>query len=266
MHDRAGRIPGRVALVTGASSGLGAEFAQQLAAAGFGLVLVARRDDRLQEQAYALRTPGRSVEVLPADLGDRAATERVAERLADPRRPIDVLVNNAGFAVGTPLTAEDAGPHDRAYEVMCRATLVLGGAAARAMVTRRQGTIINVSSLAGLLAMGSYSAAKAWVTSYSQGLSAELRGTGVTTTALLPGWVRTEFHDRPGVGRTGIPRPLWLQPEPVVRQCLRDAARGRTVSVPSVRYRLIGGFLRHAPRAVPRGISAYILARRRNER
>ena len=257
-------LPGRVALVTGATSGLGAEFARQLARLGFDLILVGRRVDRLEERAAELRALGRSAEVLPADLGDRDAVDRVAARLADPERPVDVLVNNAGFAWRTPLTAADAAAHDRVYEVMCRAPLVLAATAARGMRQRGSGAIINVSSLTGLLTSGSYAASRAWMIVYSQSLAVELKGTGVTATALLPGWMRTEFHDAAG-GRRGIPRPLWVDTAPVVRICLRDAAAGRVVSVPTARYKLIGGFLRHAPRGLVRVISGEIMGRRRAE-
>lgn len=255
---------GRVALVTGAGSGLGAEFARQLAGRGFDLILVARRVDRLEERAAELRAMGRTVEVLAADLGERDAVDGVAARLADPERPVDVLVNNAGFAWRTPLTAADPSVHDHVFEVMCRAPLVLSATAAGRMTARGNGTIINVSSLTGLLTSGSYAAAKAWMLTYSQALSIELRGTGVNVTTLLPGWVRTEFHDAAG-GRRGIPEPLWVDTEPVVRICLRDAAAGRVVSTPTTRYRMIGGFLRHAPRGVVRAISSEIMGRRRAE-
>jgi uncharacterized protein len=257
-------LPGRVALVTGATAGLGAEFARQLAGRGFDVILVGRRVDRLEERAAEVRALGRAAEVLAADLGDRDAVDGVAARLADRERPVDVLVNNAGFAWRTPVTSPDWSAHDRVYEVMCRAPLVLAAAAAGGMVERGRGTIINVSSLTGLLTSGSYAASRAWMTTYSQSLSVQLKGTGVTATALLPGWMRTEFHDAAG-GRRGIPGPLWVDTEPVVRICLRDAAAGRAVSVPTVRYRVIGSFLRHAPRGMVRAISAEIMGRRRAE-
>ena len=122
---------------------------------------------------------------------------------------------------------------------MCRTVLVLGGAAGRAMRDRGAGTIINVSSTAGFVTMGSYSAVKAWVTSYSEGLSVELRGTGVQVTALMPGWVRTEFHTRAGIKGSSIPGVLWLDADRLVEDCLRDVARGRPVSIPSKRWKVI---------------------------
>ncbi|WP_119869525.1 SDR family NAD(P)-dependent oxidoreductase [Frondihabitans sp. 762G35] len=252
-----------VALVTGGTSGIGAEFARQLAHRGYDLVLVARDEVRLETTAAELRVLGRTVEILPADLADRAAVDRVADRLADPDRPIELLVNNAGFGMHVPLTSEDVSAHDLGFEVMCRAVLVLSGAAARGMRERGSGRIVNVSSTAGLLAMGTYSAIKAWVTSFSEGLSVELRGTGVTVTALLPGWVRTEFHQRAGIRASSIPNSLWLDTEQLVSACLRDVDRGKVISIPTVRYRVLVGLLRHAPKSAVRAVSAKISSSRR---
>jgi len=253
------------ALVTGATSGIGAEFARQLARRGDDLVIVARDVPRLEAMAVELRTLGREVELLPADLSLRAEVERVAARLEDPDRPIDLLVNNAGFSVGTPLTATDVTRIDLGFEVMMRTVLVLAGAAARGMRARGRGRIVNVSSTAGFITMGAYSAIKAWVTSYTEGLSNELRGTGVTATALCPGWVRTEFHTRGGIAESSIPGPMWLEVEPTVRAALRDAERGRVISIPSVRYKAMIGLARHVPRSTVRWVSRRISKSRRGE-
>ena len=253
-----------VALVTGGTSGIGAAFARALAARGDDVVLVARSADRLEEMALELRSMGGSVEIIQADLSDRDAVTRVAARLEDPRHPIDLLVNNAGFGVHTRLTDPDVDIHDRAFDVMCRAVLVLSGAAARAMTARGHGRIINVSSTAGYIAMGSYSAIKSWVTSFSEGLSVELRGSGVGVTALCPGWVRTEFHQRAGIRSSSIPGPLWLEAKPVVEACLRDADRGKVISIPTIRYRVLIWFARHLPRRAIRAISASISSSRRD--
>jgi short-subunit dehydrogenase len=253
-----------VALVTGGTSGIGAAFARAIAGRGDDLVLVARSADRLQEMAAELRSTGRSVEIIQADLSDRAAVARVAARLEDPERPIDLLVNNAGFGIHGSLTDPDVAAHDRAFEVMGRAVLVLSGAAARAMRTRGRGRIINVSSTAGFMTMGSYSAIKSWVTSFSEGLSVELRDTGVGVTVLCPGWVHTEFHQRAGIRSGSIPKFMWLRAESLVRACLRDADRGRVISIPSLRYRVIVWFARHLPRSVVRAISASISSSRRD--
>ncbi|MDX3238323.1 SDR family oxidoreductase [Streptomyces sp. ME03-5709C] len=257
---------GRVALVTGGTSGIGAAFARVLADRGWDLVLVARERPRLDRMAVELASVGRAVEVLAADLSDRADVERVAARLRDPARPVDLLVNNAGFGVHTPMTSADTAVHDRAIEVMGRTVLVLAGAAGRAMRERGHGAIVNVSSTAGFVTMGSYSAVKAFATSLSEGLANELHGTGVTVTALCPGWVRTEFHLRAGIRSSGIPEFLWLDAERLVEACLRDVGRGRVISVPGLRYRSLIWFTRHLPRRTVRWISRRISSSRDDSR
>ncbi|TPW71494.1 SDR family oxidoreductase [Schumannella sp. 10F1B-5-1] len=252
------------ALVTGGTSGIGAAFARALAQRGDDLVLVARDAARLEEVANELRALGRQVEVLPADLANRADVDRVATRIEDAERPIDLLVNNAGFSVHTKLTSRSIEDHDRAFEVMVRAVLVLGGAAGRAMRARGRGAIVNVSSTAGFITMGAYSSIKAWVTSYTEGLANELHGTGVTATALCPGWVHTEFHERAGIPKSSIPNFLWLDAEPLVATCLRDVERGRVISLPSVRYKVLIWLLRHLPKAAVRAISRKISSGRRD--
>jgi hypothetical protein len=246
------------ALVTGASVGIGRSFAEHLARRGSDLVLVARDEARLEELAGRLRSEhGRAVEVLVADLTDPEARGRVERRLAEPgdAAPVDLLVNNAGFGVHYALANPDPSPHEQAIDVMIRAVLILGGAAARAMRARGSGAIVNVSSTSGFVTMGSYSAIKAWATSYSEGLANELRGSGVTVTALCPGWVRTEFHERAAIGTSKIPGVLWLEAEPLVATCLADVERGKVISIPSRRYQALILAVRLAPRVAVRAAS-----------
>jgi short-subunit dehydrogenase len=252
------------ALITGGTSGIGAAFARALAARGDDLILVARSVERLESTAAELRGlgTGSRIEILSADLSNRADVERVAARLEDPERPVDLLVNNAGFGIHARLTSKDVTEHDRGFEVMCRAVLVLSGAAARSMRPRHAGTIVNVSSTAGYITMGSYSAMKAWVTSFTESLSVELHGTGIQVTALCPGWVRTEFHQRAGIRASSIPGPMWLDADELVAACLRDVARGRVLSVPTARYRAVIWMLRHAPRGLVRAVSGRISSSR----
>lgn len=239
------------ALVTGASAGLGAEFARQLAALGHHLVLVARSTGRLEALAAEVRAAsGVEVEVLSANLSDRADLDRVAARVGEPGRPVDVLVNNAGFGTTATLLDEDTSEHERAIAVMATAPLVLGTAAARAMRERGHGRIINVASLSAWNTQGSYSAVKSYTKLWSEALAGELAGTGVTVTALCPGWVRTEFHDRAGLEASGIPGPVWVDAERCVRECLEDAGRGRVLSIPTKRWKAAAFALQHAPRGV----------------
>ncbi|GLZ01589.1 SDR family NAD(P)-dependent oxidoreductase [Actinoplanes sp. NBRC 103695] len=252
------------ALITGATAGLGAAFVDALATRGMDLVLVARDEARLQREAARLRASGRVVEVLVADLADRSDVDRVASRLSDASAPIELLVNNAGFGLHTRLTTgpADLAELDRAIDVMARAVLVLSAAAGRAMRERGRGRTINVSSTAGFVSMGTYSAIKAFVTTFTESLANELHGTGVTVTALTPGWVHTEFHDRAGISKSKIPGPLWLDATFVAEQALHDADRGRVISNPSVRYKALIWFARHLPRSAMRGVSRALSGRR----
>jgi short-subunit dehydrogenase len=239
-----------IAMVTGATAGIGNAFARALAARGTHLVLVARDAPRLADVARRLRERhGVDVEVIAADLADREQLERVADRLRDHARPVDLLVNNAGFTVRQHFVGGDLGAEERLLDVLVRAVLVLSSAAAPGMVERRRGALVTVSSVAAFMPSGTYSAAKAWATTFTLSLAAELSGTGVTATALCPGYVRTEFHGRAGIRMGRLPRWAWLDVDRLVADCLRDVARGRSVSIPGLRYRLAVVALRHLPLA-----------------
>lgn len=241
------------ALVTGGTSGLGLEFARALAARGCALVIVARDAERLAKTADQLRWRyGVDVETIVADLAARDDVDVVAARLLDADSPVDILVNNAGHGLHVPLLTEDTTSIEQAHDVMIRAVLVLGGAAGRAMVTRGRGVVVNIASVAGLVPMGPYSAIKSWVRLYSESLSLELAGTGVQATAVLPGWVRTEFHDRAGIRTTSIPNFLWLEADRVVADALGAIEKGKVLTVPSRRFALLAFLAQHAPRLLVR--------------
>ena len=244
------------ALVTGASAGLGEEFAWQLATAKHDLVLVARDAVRLERLAEELRAyAGVHVEVLPADLAVRAEVERVAERLRQEERPVGLLVNNAGYTTHQRFVTGDVEAEERMLDVMVTAVLVLSRAAVEPMVARGRGAILNVASVAALMTSGTYSAAKAWVRTFTEGLAVELEGTGVTATALCPGLTRTEFHERAGLRRVG-PDTAWLDRDRVVAQALADVRRGAVISTPSARYALASTVLQHLPRSAVRSLQA----------
>ena len=227
------------ALVTGASAGLGAEFVRQLAADGFSLVLVARDEARLRALADELAAArGTEVEVLAADLLEHDDLERVAARLADDARPVDVLVNNAGFAVAEPFHASAIEDERRMHELLSWVPLRLAHAALPGMRARRRGGILNVASLAGRLPSGTYSAAKAQLLMLSRALRAQYRRDGVVVTALLPGFVATEFHERMGVDATTVPEIGWADVSAVVRDGLRALRTRRGIVVADWRYRL----------------------------
>lgn len=240
------------ALITGATAGLGAAFATRLAAGFHDLVLVARNEERLTEVAAALQeTYGVSVEVLAADLTTVEGLALVEARLADATRPIDMLVNNAGIGLGHSFLTNTVEDEERMLRLNVFAVMRLAHAVLPVMARRRHGDIVNVSSVAGFgpTAPGStYSATKAWVTNFSESLFMALRGKGVRVMALCPGYVRTEFHERAGIETDAIDQRLWLNADDVVRTGLADLRRGRAISTPSVRYKVLGGLVRHVPR------------------
>lgn len=244
------------ALITGASAGLGLEFAWQLATAKHDVVLVARGTERLERLAAQLQAAaGVNVEVLTADLTVRADLERVADRLRDPERPVGLLVNNAGLGLNQPFVGGDLEVEERALDVMVRAVLVLSHAAAGAMVERGRGAILNVSSMASYMVSGTYSAHKAWVATFTEGLAVELKGTGVTATVVLPGLVHTEFHERAGIDLSSLPDIAWLTVDAVVSTALADVRRGAVISTPSLRYQAVAGVAHVLPRAVVRALA-----------
>lgn len=248
------------ALVTGATAGLGLEFAWQLATARHHLVLVARDEQRLEQVAGQIRAAaGVDVEVIRADLALPDDVERVAERLrvtgeeeGASRRPVGLLVNNAGFGLRHRFTKDDLESELRALDVMVRAVLILSHAAAGQMKHRGRGAILNVGSVAALMASGTYAAHKAWVRTFTEGLAAELAGTGVTATVVAPGLTHTEFHARMQSQMSGLPELAWLEAPRVVADALADVRRGVVLSTPSLRYKAASALLRVAPRATVR--------------
>ncbi|WP_160005998.1 SDR family NAD(P)-dependent oxidoreductase [Nocardioides sp. AX2bis] len=238
--------PRPTALVTGATAGIGHEFARALAGRGHDLVLVARDATRLEEVAAALRTDhGAAVEVLVADLTDRAQLRTVEDRLADRDLPVDLLVNNAGFGLKQRFGDNDVEAEQAMLDVLVTAVMRLSHAALGPMSERGRGGIINVSSVAAFLPRGTYAAAKAWVNSFSAWAATEYAPRGVTVTALCPGFTRTEFHERmdvtPGTGM------FWLDVRRLVDDALADHARGRALSVPSPQYKVAVALARVVP-------------------
>ncbi|WP_137294943.1 SDR family NAD(P)-dependent oxidoreductase [Nocardioides dongxiaopingii] len=241
------------ALVTGATAGIGHAFAVHLARRGHDLVLVARDAGRLEQVAADLRAAhGVEVEVLVADLVEPDQLARVEARVADRERAVDLLVNNAGFGLkkrflDNPVEAEEA-----MLAVLVTAVLRLSHAALGAMTERGSGGIINVSSVAAFLPRGSYSAAKAWVNSFSEWAANEYRAQGVTVMALCPGFTKTEFHERMEVKRgDGF---MWLDVDFLVERALKDYAKGRIISVPGAQYKTVIALTRLVPN---RALQAY---------
>lgn len=239
------------ALVTGATAGIGLAFAHRLADRGHDLVLVARDTTRLERVAAELRsTYGIAVEVVAADLGDREQLARVEDRLASRDRPVDLLVNNAGFALKKRFLDNSVDDETAMTEVLVIAPLRLSHAALTAQVARGRGGVINVGSVASYLPRGTYSAAKAWINSFTEWAHHEYKPRGVTVMALLPGFTKTEFHERMGVSRGSAPDWMWLDADDLVREALDDYAKGKVFSIPSMQYKAIVC----ATRLVPHGL------------
>jgi short-subunit dehydrogenase len=239
------------ALVTGPTAGIGRSFAVQLAAQGYDLVLVARDETRLAALADELHGEhGVAAEVLPADLTDRSSLLTVEQRLADPARPVDLLVNNAGFGLKGRFLDNDIEAEQAQQDVLVTAVLRLSHAALGPMAERGAGGIINVSSVAAFLPRGTYSAAKAWVNSFSEWAHHEYKDRGVVVTSLCPGFTRTEFHERMGVGRDSAPGFMWLDADKLVATALRDHASGKVFSIPGAQYKAIATLTRAVPTSV----------------
>lgn len=238
------------ALITGASAGLGAAFAERLALEHHDVVLVSRDEARLTEKAAAIgKRYGVAAEVLPADLATVEGCTTVENRLSDPERPVHVLVNNAGRGLNNSFVEGDIEDEERALNLHVRTVMRLTHAALGQMLRRGKGDVVNVASVAGFGPAqpgATYSAGKAWVINFSESIGYGVREHGVRVMALCPGYTRTEFHQRAGI-HVPIPDTMWLRAEDVVRAGLRDLRRGKLVSVPDGRYKLLVAGMRHLP-------------------
>lgn len=258
------KYPFTCALVTGASSGIGHEMAVQLATSGVHVIAVARRRDRLEQLASQFK----NVEVLVADLTTSDGLRQVEARIADSSKMIvDLVVNNAGFGSSGLMHEIDVDRLSREVQLNILALTRLSHAAITAMVSRGRGYLLNVSSIASFQPsprLAVYSATKAYVTSLSEALFEETRGTGVRVTALCPGLTRTEFQSISSTDEfaTQFPEYLWLDATDVARAGLRDVARGKALSVPGLIYKALFAISDISPRVLVRRISALATARR----
>ncbi len=254
-----------VALVTGASAGIGRAFAVGLAARGDDLVLVARDAGRLEELAAELTVAhGVDAEVLPADLSTDAGVRAVEDRIADVDHPIDVLVNNAGFGTFGRFSELDVTREVQEVELNVVALLRLTHAALGAMEPRRSGAILNLASLAAYQpapSSATYAATKAFVHSFTHAVHEEARGTGVHVMLVCPGYTHTEFHDRAELGPTDLPEFVWQSADTVVAAALRDLDRGRSVSIPGVLNQTAAALSSAAPAGITRRVAGLVVKR-----
>ena len=247
---RAAGAPSRTVLITGASSGLGAEYAAQLAAQGASLVLVARDTEALEALAAELRARHRiHVEVIAADLLVAADRDRVIRRLTTREQPVDTLINNAGFGLPLEFETNDIEAEARHLQLHNEVPMRLMHAALQPMLERGSGQIINIASVAAFIPRSTYSAVKQWLVTFSRWANGRYGPQGVTVTAVCPGYTHTNFHERLGLppGEEGIPGWMWLEAPRVVSDSLRDADRGKSVSIPSFKYKVIVAAARFAP-------------------
>jgi uncharacterized protein len=248
--------PGATCLITGASSGIGAELARGLAARGRGVTLVARREDRLRELAAELTAAhGVLAEVIVADVSTTEGRAGLEAAVAGRRLDVEVLVNNAGFGSGGRFTELDGGREAEMVRTNVEAVVALSAAYLPAMVERGRGAVLNVASLIAFQPVpfqATYGATKAFVLSFTDALHEELRDTGVTVTAVCPGPVRTEFGELGGFGGADerIPGPLWLSAEKVARDALAAVERGDRVTVPGPHNRIAALWGQHLPRSI----------------
>ena len=250
------------ALVTGATAGIGESFTRLLASKGYNIALVARDEVRLHERAAGLREKyGIQTFVLPADLATKSGVKSVEKYIQSYE--IEVLINNAGFGINKAFTASSLGDEQDLLNVLVRTPMRLMHVILPGMKERKSGTIINVSSVAGFIAGGTYSAAKSYLTVLSESLNTELKGTGVIVSALCPGFTRTEFHQRGRMKMKGLPRFMWLNADKLVAQSWKDAQAHQPVSVPGWQYKLLVAIVSIAPRSFVRQIGMNVRKKQR---
>jgi uncharacterized protein len=244
--------PGSTCLITGASSGIGAELARMLAARGLGVTLVARREERLQELADELDG---DVNVIAADISDGEGRDALFAEVEARDLVVEMLVNNAGYGSGGRFTSLDGESEAAMVRTNCEAMVALTARYLPPMAERGRGAVLNLGSLIAFQPVpfqATYGATKAFVLSFTDALHEEMRGTGVTVTAVCPGPVRTEFGEAGGFGGADdrIPGPLWLDAEKVARDALAAVERGDRVTVPGAGNQLAALWGQHLPRSV----------------
>jgi len=252
------------ALVTGATVGIGESFTRLLAHNGYNIVLVARDLPRLQERAKTLEsTFGIATTVIQADLATDAGCKTIEDFIANNQ--IDVLINNAGFGINKAFTMSQLDAEQQLLDVLVRTPMRLMHVALPGMKERNKGVIINVSSVAGWIAGGTYSAAKSYLTVLSESLHTELSSTNVKVSALCPGFTRTEFHQRGRMSMKGLPTFMWLNSDKLVAKAWKDAVGGKAVSVPGWQYQLLTFVMRNAPRPMVRKNGMNVRVKQRNK-
>ncbi len=252
------------ALITGATAGIGAAYAKLLAKEGFDLVLVARDLPRLKGVAKELSKLYKiKAETIKVDLTKPAQLAKVEKRLANNSKPIEVLINNAGFGLKDSFLVSNLAKEQELLDVLVTAPMRLSHAVLPGMIKRNSGSIVNVSSVASFIAGGTYSAAKSYLTVFSEYLHTELRDTNIKVSALCPGFTRTEFHARGKMKMSGLPDYMWTAVDQVVAKSWRYVKAGKVICIPGWQYMLLSSIARIAPRPLVRKLGIKIRRKQR---
>ena len=250
------------ALVTGATAGIGESFTRLLAENNYNLVLVARDVSRLQERASQLQSQFNvQTHIIQADLSTDAGCAAVEQYIA--LNQIDVLINNAGFGINKAFTMSELKAEQEMFDVLVRTPMRLMHGVLPGMKQRNKGVVINVSSVAGYIAGGSYSAAKSYLTVISESLHTELADTNIKVSALCPGFTRTEFHQRGRMSMKGLPNFMWLNSDKLVAKAWSDALKGKAVSIPGWQYQILVFVIHSLPRSIIRKVGMNLRAKQR---
>ena len=250
------------ALVTGATAGIGESFCRLLADNNYNIVLVARDLPRLQERAIQLEAKFNvETHVIQADLSTDAGCSVVEQYLASNQ--VDVLINNAGFGLNKAFTMSELKAEQEMFDVLVRTPMRLMHVVLPGMKQRNKGVVINVSSVAGYIAGGSYSAAKSYLTVITESLHTELANTNIKVSALCPGFTRTEFHQRGRMSMKGLPGFMWLNSDKLVAKAWSDALKGKAVSIPGWQYQLLVLVIHALPRSIIRKVGMNLRAKQR---
>ena len=252
------------AVVTGATAGIGESFTRILASDGFNIVLVARDIKRMKERAAHLESQFKvQTAIIQADLATDDGCAKVEKYILENQ--IEVLINNAGFGINKAFSVSDINAEQQLLDVLVRTPMRLMHAVIPQMKERNSGSIINVSSVAGWIAGGTYSASKSYLTVLSESLHTEMNGTGVRISALCPGFTRTEFHERGRMRMNALPEFMWLSSDRVVLQAWKENQNGKVISVPGWQYLILSSVSRFGPRPLVRKLGMNVRVRQRQK-
>lgn len=252
------------ALITGASSGIGKEFANQLASRGFDLVLVARDEARLNAVGQELSSKyGVKYQAVKADLSQLEEINQLSSRVKNKDIEVNLLVNNAGFGLNKAFHKSSPEEEKALLEVLVTAPLILTQAAISQMLENKKGHVINVGSVAAWITSGTYSAAKSWLHSFTESMHAQYSKEGIIFSTVAPGFTKTEFHQRANISMNSMPKWLWLEDKTVVNEAIKGVLKGKSLVVPGFQYKTLKVFADFMPRSIIRSFSNYYQAKRR---